>query len=90
MFNLEDYETVEERLIKFWKEHPDGRIFTEIIEHTLQRFIVKASIYNPIQDIDDNWVISTEEMIYTTNEDTLWVKDLDLIEYKPKPTPSPF
>jgi hypothetical protein len=48
------------------------------------------SIYNPIQDIDDNWVISTEEMIYTTNEDTLWVKDLELIEYKPKPTPSPF
>jgi hypothetical protein len=48
------------------------------------------SIYNPIQDIDDNWIISVEEMIYTTNEDTLWVKDLDLIEYKPKPTPSPF
>ena len=45
MFNLEDYETVEERLIKFWKEHPDGRISTEIIEHTLQRFIVKAAIY---------------------------------------------
>jgi DNA-binding MltR family transcriptional regulator len=48
------------------------------------------SIYNPIQDIDNNWVISTEEMIYTTNEETLWVKDLELIEYKPKPTPSPF
>jgi hypothetical protein len=45
MFNLEDYETVEERLAKFWKDYPDGRIFTEIIEHTLQRFIVKASIY---------------------------------------------
>ena len=45
MFNLEDYETVEERLAKFWKEHEDGRIFTEVIEHTLQRFIVKASIY---------------------------------------------
>ncbi len=45
MFNLEDYETVEERLVKFWKEHPDGRISTEIVEHTLQRFIVKASIY---------------------------------------------
>ena len=45
MFNLEDYETVEERLTKFWKEHEDGRIYTEIIEHTLQRFIVKASIY---------------------------------------------
>jgi hypothetical protein len=48
------------------------------------------SIYNPITDIDENWVISTEEMIYTTNEDTLWVKDLELIEYKPKPIPSPF
>jgi DNA-binding MltR family transcriptional regulator len=48
------------------------------------------SIYNPIQDIDNNWVISTEEMIYTTNQETLWVKDLELIEYKAKPTPSPF
>jgi DNA-binding MltR family transcriptional regulator len=48
------------------------------------------SIYNPIQDIDNNWVISTEEMIYTTNEDTLWVKDLELVTYQPKPTPSPF
>jgi hypothetical protein len=45
MFNLEDYETVEERLAKFWKEHPDGRISTEVVEHTLQRFIVKASVY---------------------------------------------
>jgi len=45
MFNLEDYETVEERLAKFWKDHPDGRISTEIVEHTLQRFIIKASIF---------------------------------------------
>jgi hypothetical protein len=45
MFNLEDYETVEDRLTKFWKDHPDGRISTQIIEHTLQRFIVQASIY---------------------------------------------
>jgi hypothetical protein len=45
MFNLEDYETVEERLVKFWKEHPDGRISTVLVEHTLQRFIVQASIF---------------------------------------------
>jgi hypothetical protein len=43
------------------------------------------SIYNPIQDIDDNWVISVEEMLYTTNPETLWVKDLELITYEPKP-----
>lgn len=45
MFDLSMYETVEDRLIKFWKENPDGRISTQIIEHTLQRFIVQASIY---------------------------------------------
>lgn len=48
------------------------------------------SYYNSIQDINDNWVISVEEMQNTTNPDTLWVKDLDLITYEPKPTPSPF
>jgi hypothetical protein len=48
------------------------------------------SIYNPIQDIDNNWVISVEEIQQTTNPDTMWVKDLELIVYKPKPTPSPF
>ena len=45
MFNLQDYETVEERLVKFWKDHPDGRIDTLLVESTLQRFIVKASVY---------------------------------------------
>ena len=48
------------------------------------------SIYNPIQDIKDNWIISVEEMQSTSNPDTMWVKDLELIEYKAKPTPSPF
>jgi hypothetical protein len=50
MFNLEDYETVEERLIKFWKEHPDGRIETTLVESTLQRFIVKAFVYRTEAD----------------------------------------
>jgi hypothetical protein len=45
MFNLEDYETVEERLVKFWKDHPDGRIDTKIIEASTTRFIVQAYIY---------------------------------------------
>ena len=49
-FNLADYETVEERLIKFWKEHPDGRIDTELIEATPSRFIVRATIYRTEAD----------------------------------------
>jgi hypothetical protein len=51
MFNLEDYETVEERLVKFWKEHPDGRISTTLVESTLQRFIVQASIFRTEVDV---------------------------------------
>jgi hypothetical protein len=45
MFNLQDYETVEERLVKYWKDHPDGRIDTHIVEASPMRFIIKASIY---------------------------------------------
>ena len=51
MFNLEDYETVEERLVKFWKEHPDGRIETLLVDATLQRFIVKASVFRTEVDV---------------------------------------
>ena len=43
------------------------------------------SYFNPIQDNSDNWVISIEEMEYCTNVEFLWVKDLTLIEYVPKP-----
>ena len=49
-FNLEDYETVEERLIKFWKEYPDGRIETELIEATPSRFIVMARLFRTEAD----------------------------------------
>ena len=48
------------------------------------------SYFNPIEDADNNWVISQEEMNQCVNPDFLWVKDLPLIEYKPKPTPPPF
>ena len=42
------------------------------------------SYFNPIQDANDNWIISTEEMINCTNEKFMWVKDLELITYVPK------
>jgi len=50
MFNLDDYETVEERLVKYWKDHPDGQIHTTIVEATASRFIVLASIYRTEAD----------------------------------------
>ena len=42
------------------------------------------SYFNPIQDADDNWIISVEEMNQCINPDFMWVKELELIEYKPK------
>ena len=48
------------------------------------------SYFNPILDLNDNWVISIEEMNYCDNNDYLWVKDLDLIIYEPKVQVNPF
>ena len=43
--------------------------------------------YNPIQDINDNWIISEEEINQTNLE---WLKSLPLSEYLPKPMENPF
>jgi hypothetical protein len=40
--------------------------------------------FNPIQDENDNWVISIEEIFYCDVENFMWVKDLDLILFEPK------
>ena len=45
------------------------------------------SYFNPIQDINDNWIISIEEMDFCVNPEFQWVKDLPLIDYVPKPSP---
>lgn len=44
-FNLDDYETVEDRLAKFWKEHASGRILTKALELSPSRFVVYAEVY---------------------------------------------
>lgn len=45
------------------------------------------SYFNPIQDLNDNWIISVEEMEFCVNPEFQWVKDLPLIVYEPKPSP---
>jgi hypothetical protein len=43
---LEDYEPVEDRLRAFWKDHPMGRVSTELVTPPSSEFyIVKASIW---------------------------------------------
>ena len=48
------------------------------------------SYFNPLQDINLNWIISIEEIEQCVNPNFLWVKGLELIPYEPKPTPPPF
>lgn len=50
MFNLENYETVEERLEKFIKDYPDFRIETQLVSVTDQRFVVQAWLYRTFAD----------------------------------------
>ena len=50
MFNLSEYQTCAERLELFWKDHPDGRIDTKLIEASASRFIVQAFIYRTEAD----------------------------------------
>jgi predicted DNA-binding transcriptional regulator len=42
------------------------------------------SYYNPIQDIENNWIISVGEIEQCTNEEFMWLKELPLILYVPK------
>jgi hypothetical protein len=51
---------------------------------------IKDSYFNPIQDINNNWIISEEEVLTAQNEDVIWVKDLQQIEYEPKLIERPF
>jgi hypothetical protein len=45
------------------------------------------SYFNPIQDLNENWIISVEEIDQCVNPEFMWVKELPLVPYEPKPTP---
>jgi len=57
-FNLDNYETVEDRLKKFWSDNPNGRIETHVakINDEGTMVIVKALIY---KDFDDEKAVAT-------------------------------
>ncbi len=50
-FNLNDYETVEQRIKRFYKDNPDGRIMTEnqttLQDRQVSTWVVKAEIWLP-------------------------------------------
>jgi hypothetical protein len=64
-----------------------GLLTIEQKDSLLIQWYAPDCYFNPIQDLNDNWIISVEEMANCTNEEFLWVKNLPLIIYKPKPSP---
>lgn len=54
-FNLDDYETVESRLKRFWKDHPDGAVVVDNIttegDRTRGEWVCTASIFFHHEDI---------------------------------------
>lgn len=54
-FNLDDYETVESRLKRFWKDHPDGAILVDNIttegDRSRGEWVCTASVFFHHEDI---------------------------------------
>jgi hypothetical protein len=53
-----------------------------------QKFAID-SYFNPIEDADGNWIVSTIEQDLCIHPDFQWIKKCPRIEYKPKPYPMP-
>lgn len=57
-----------------------GLLTVEQKDQLVGQLYAPRSYYNPIQDFNDNWIISVEEM-ELENEQFMWLKELPLILY---------
>jgi len=49
-FNLDNYETVESRIARFWAKYPNGRIETSVYYYDENRVVFRAAVYDDGQD----------------------------------------
>ena len=49
-FNLDNYETVESRVARFWAKYPNGRIETSVYYYDENRVVFRAAVYDDGQD----------------------------------------
>ena len=63
-FTPADYEPVDSRIRRFWTDHPQGRIHTEIVLINETEIVVKASVYT---DRDDPRPVSIDFAQETRN-----------------------
>jgi hypothetical protein len=63
-----------------------GLLTLEQKNEIVGQLYAEDSYFNPIQDINNDWIISTQEINECVAEEFMWVKELPLIDYEPKPT----
>lgn len=66
-FNLQDYQTVQERINLFREQYPKGKIVNEIVLINEQQVVVKASIYLDEASMHAVAVDFAQETIGSTN-----------------------
>jgi hypothetical protein len=65
-------------------------VLTEVQKNQLTgQWFAADSYFHSVQDINDNWFISTIQITDCVNPEFLWVKELDMIIYAPKPDVDP-
>ena len=61
-FNLDDYETVESRIAKFWAKYPNGRIETSVYYYDENRVVFRAAVYDDGADTNPKATGFAEEV----------------------------
>ena len=65
-FNLNEYQTVQERIDLFWKKYPAGRFKLDIVSMTDNQVVIKASVWTDKNDKHPTTVDFAEERIGTS------------------------
>ena len=65
-FNLNEYQTVQERIDLFWKRFPEGRFKLDIVSQSDTQVIIKASVWTDKNDKHPTTVDFAEERIGTS------------------------
>lgn len=60
-----------------------GLLTVEQKDSLVGQLYAPDSYFNPIQDLNNNWVVSIEEVEQCVNPEFMWVKDLPQIPYEP-------
>lgn len=63
MFNLSEYQTVQERIDLFWLKYPNGRINVELVSFTPDQVVFKAEVYLNKDDVYPATVDYAEERL---------------------------